>query len=101
MEIKVYGAAQTCPSCVGAPSSEETYSWLQAVLGRKYETALTFEYVDFEAAQVEDEWITALQDDVYFYPLVLLDGEMVDEGYVQLKKITQAIDRRLEKTAPE
>ena len=101
MEIKVYGAAQTCPSCVGAPSSEETYSWLQAVLGRKYETVLTFEYVDFEAAPVEDEWITALQDDVYFYPLVLLDGEMVDEGYVQLKKITQAIDRRLEKTAPE
>lgn len=101
MEIKVYGAAQTCPSCVGAPSSEETYSWLQAVLGRKYETALTFEYVDFEAVPVEDEWTTALQDDVYFYPLVLLDGEMIDEGYVQLKKITQAIDKRLEKTAPE
>ncbi|MGX8176589.1 DUF1462 family protein [Exiguobacterium artemiae] len=101
MEIKVYGAAQTCPSCVGAPSSEETYSWLQAVLGRKYETSLTFEYVDFETAPVEDDWILALKDDVYFYPLVLLDGEMIDEGYVQLKKIIQAIDTRLEKTAPE
>ncbi|WP_131502145.1 DUF1462 family protein [Exiguobacterium sp. s166] len=101
MEIKVYGAAKTCPSCVGAPSSEETYSWLQAVLGRKYGTTLTFEYVDFEDEPFEDEWVTALKDDVYFYPLVLLDGEMVDEGYVQLKKITQAIDQRIEKTAPK
>ncbi|WP_214846964.1 DUF1462 family protein [Exiguobacterium sp. s193] len=99
MEIKVYGAAVTCPSCVGAPSSEETFSWLQAVLGRKYETELTFVYVDFEQATTDDSWVDALKDDEYFYPLVLLDGEMVDEGYVQLKKVTRAIDLKLDQAA--
>ncbi|WP_214766907.1 MULTISPECIES: DUF1462 family protein [unclassified Exiguobacterium] len=99
MEIKVYGAAVTCPSCVGAPSSEETFSWLQAVLGRKYETELTFVYVDFEHATTRDSWVDALKDDEYFYPLVLLDGEMIDEGYVQLKKVTRAIDLKLNQAA--
>lgn len=97
MEITVYGTAITCPSCVGAPSSEETFSWLQAVLGRKYEQEMTLRYVDFETA-TSDQWTEALKEDVYFYPLIVLDDEMIDEGYVKLKTITAAIDAKLSQT---
>lgn len=97
MEITVYGTEVTCPSCVGAPSSEETFSWLKAVLGRKYEQEMTLRYVDFETA-TSDQWTEALKEDVYFYPLIVLDDEMIDEGYVKLKTITAAIDAKLSQT---
>lgn len=34
--IQVYGAEQICASCVGAPSSKDTFEWLKAALSRKY-----------------------------------------------------------------
>ncbi|MEW8976706.1 MAG: DUF1462 family protein, partial [Exiguobacterium sp.] len=42
-----------------------------------------------------DQWTEALKEDVYFYPLIVLDDEMIDEGYVKLKTITAAIDAKL------
>ncbi|WP_114570202.1 DUF1462 family protein [Exiguobacterium flavidum] len=98
MEMRVYGAQATCPSCVGAPSSEETYSWLKAVIERKYEVPVTFRYIDFEKDE-RDAFVEALEADEYFYPLVVLDGEVIDEGYVRLKKITDAIDAKLGQTS--
>ncbi|WP_445002813.1 DUF1462 family protein [Exiguobacterium alkaliphilum] len=92
MKITVYGTEVQCASCVGAPSSIETYEWLQSALGRKYpEHHFEFEYIDFE--KVEDEFSEALKQDEWFYPLVLLNGEVVDEGVVQLRKVYAAIDQ--------
>lgn len=91
MRITVYGAEVRCASCVGAPSSLETYEWLQNALRRKYpERTFDFEYIDFE--QSDDEIAQAIKDDEWFYPLVLLDGEVIDEGVVQLRKVYVAID---------
>lgn len=91
MRITVYGAEVRCASCVGAPSSLETYEWLQSALRRKYpERTFDFEYIDFE--QSDDEIAQAIKDDEWFYPLVLLDGEVIDEGVVQLRKVYVAID---------
>ena len=93
MKITVYGAEVQCASCVGAPSSTETYEWLQSALGRKYpEQSFLFEYIDFE--QSEDEFAQALKEDEWFYPLVLLDGEVIDEGVVQLRKVYAAIETK-------
>ncbi|WP_215143676.1 DUF1462 family protein [Exiguobacterium qingdaonense] len=90
MKITVYGTEAQCASCVGAPSSTETYEWLQSALGRKYPEKITFEYIDFE--QSEDEFARALKEDEWFYPLVLLDGDVIDEGVIQLRKVYAAID---------
>ncbi|WP_024372262.1 YuzD family protein [Exiguobacterium sp. ZOR0005] len=93
MKITVYGAEVQCASCVGAPSSTETYEWLQSALGRKYpEHRFEFEYIDFET--VDDEIAEAIRQDEWFYPLVLLDGEVVDEGVVQLRKVYAAIEQK-------
>ena len=34
--IEVFGADIICASCVNAPSSKDTYEWLQAAISRKY-----------------------------------------------------------------
>ncbi|WP_070328757.1 DUF1462 family protein [Exiguobacterium aurantiacum] len=93
MKITVYGAEVQCASCVGAPSSVETYEWLQSALARKYpERKFEFEYIDFE--QADDEIAEAIKQDEWFYPLVLLNGEVIDEGVVQLRKVYTAIDQK-------
>ena len=47
LEIMVYGAKERCASCVNAPSSLETASWLEAALSRVYDQHLvTVRYVD-------------------------------------------------------
>ncbi|GAA3319967.1 hypothetical protein GCM10020331_029050 [Ectobacillus funiculus] len=46
-KISVYGAKVICASCVGMPSSIETFEWLQAAIRRKYpEQLFQFEYID-------------------------------------------------------
>ena len=37
VNVQVYGTKVICASCVGMPSSTETFEWLQAAIGRKYE----------------------------------------------------------------
>ncbi|RHB51655.1 DUF1462 family protein [Exiguobacterium sp. AM39-5BH] len=92
MKITVYGAEVQCASCVGAPSSMETYEWLQSALARKYpDQAFEFEYIDLETA--DDDIAEAIKQDEWFYPLVLIDGEVVDEGVVQLRKVYSIIDQ--------
>ena len=36
VKIEIYGADVICASCVNAPSSKDTYEWLQAAIDRKY-----------------------------------------------------------------
>lgn len=92
MKVTVYGTEVQCASCVGAPSSIETFDWLQSALARKYpEMTLEYEYIDFE--QSDDEIAEAIKQDEWFYPLVLIDGNVVDEGVIQLKKVFQALEQ--------
>ncbi|MER2000648.1 MAG: DUF1462 family protein [Lysinibacillus sp.] len=89
--IEVYGANINCASCVNAPSSIDTYEWLQAALARKFpEAKISYRYIDIEAKleNARDEEIASrIQEDEFFYPLVLVDGEVVGEGYIELKPI--------------
>ena len=89
--IEVYGTNIICASCVNAPSSIDTYEWLQAALGRKFPQAeINYRYIDIEG-QIENErdedYASRIQDDEFFYPLVLVNDEVVGEGYIDLKPI--------------
>lgn len=94
--IDIYGTAIICASCVNAPSSKDTYEWLQAAIDRKYPNqAYTIRYVDIEGP-IENErdadYAKRIQNDEFFYPLVLINDEIVGEGYVQLKPVFAALE---------
>ncbi|MFG6117016.1 YuzD family protein [Halobacillus sp. MO56] len=98
VQLTVYGADQICASCVNSPGSKETYEWLQAAISRKYgEDCIDYQYIDIHSEQ-EDEthqsYIQQLLEDELFYPLVVLDGEIVGEGNPRLKTIYQALDEK-------
>ncbi|GGG24589.1 putative disulfide oxidoreductase YuzD [Lysinibacillus alkalisoli] len=89
--IEVYGASIICASCVNAPSSKDTYEWLQAAIDRKYPNqAYTLRYIDIEQP-IENErdqsYADRINEDEFFYPLVLINDEMIGEGYIQLKPV--------------
>lgn len=97
VEIVVYGAAQLCPSCVNLPSSMETYEWLEAAIGRKYSNQrFRISYVDiFNPPQDEEKRSFAqrvIEEDM-FYPVVLLEGEIVGEGNPRLKTIFAEMEK--------
>ena len=76
VNVQVYGTKVICASCVGMPSSTETFEWLQAAIGRKYEgqeNKFKFEYIDFQEEQ-EDEDKKAFAERVVeedlLYPVV-------------------------------
>ncbi|GAB6933705.1 YuzD family protein [Calditerricola satsumensis] len=94
VEVTVYGADVRCPSCVNAPSSKETAEWLEAVLGRKFgPERVTVRYVDIHAPQTpaDAEWARRVLDDEFFYPLVVIDGDAVAEGVVELKPVLKKL----------
>src|SRR5699024_96566 len=97
IKFTIYGRDQICASCVGAPSSKETYEWLQAAIGRKYgEAEFQYEYVDMDEEQDEDkhqQMIEQMEEEDYLYPLVLLNEDIVAEGITQLKPIYKAIEK--------
>lgn len=89
--IEVYGASIICASCVNAPSSKDTYEWLQAAIDRKYPNQVyTLRYIDIEQP-IENErdqsYADRINEDEFFYPLVLINDEMIGEGYIQLKPV--------------
>lgn len=96
IKITVYGAKEICPSCVGAPSSQETYAWLQAAIGRKYpEAMIEYEYIDIDGWQSDDkhkQFIEKIFAEDLFYPITFVNDQMVAEGIPQLKTIYKAID---------
>lgn len=94
--VEVFGTDVLCASCVNAPSSKGTYEWLQAAIPRKYPNQpFDIIYIDIEE-ETEDERhlkiAQQIQDDEYFYPLVMIDDEMVGEGHIQLKPIFTALE---------
>lgn len=101
VNVQVYGTKVICASCVGMPSSTETFEWLQAAIGRKYEgqeNKFNFEYIDFQEEQ-EDEDKKAFAERVVeedlFYPVVLVNREIVGEGNPRLKDVYEEIEKYL------
>lgn len=100
--IVVYGADVICASCVNAPSSKDTYEWLQAILGRKYNHIdFEFTYIDFmnqteNLTDHDQQFIERIKEDELFYPLVTINDELVADGYIQLKPITKFIDEHVD-----
>ncbi|MGD7046242.1 YuzD family protein [Jeotgalibacillus proteolyticus] len=95
--VTVYGAETICPSCVGAPSSKETYEWLEAALGRKFPNqSFTMEYVDINQKH-EDEKKTAfierMEEEDLFYPVVLIEDHIVGEGNPRLKAVFEEFEK--------
>ena len=97
-EVFVYGAEQICASCVGMPSSKETYEWLEAALSRKFPNQpIKFRYIDIESPQEEPfvrEMAEKVRNDEYFYPLVVLDEKVLGEGNPRLKTIYEALEAK-------
>ncbi len=101
VNVQVYGTKVICASCVGMPSSTETFEWLQAAIGRKYEgqeNKFNFEYIDFQQEQEDEDKKTfaerVVEEDL-FYPVVLVNGEIVGEGNPRLKDVYEEIEKYL------
>ncbi|MGV3243511.1 YuzD family protein [Staphylococcus sp. 11261D007BR] len=99
ISVVVYGAEVVCASCVNAPSSENTYDWLQTLLPRKYPN-IDFEYTYIDIEKDTDnlsdhdmQFIERIQEDELFYPLVTMNDEYVKDGYVQLPPIKRFIEQ--------
>ncbi|KFE41423.1 YuzD family protein [Staphylococcus agnetis] len=101
VSVVVYGADVICASCVNAPSSQNTYEWLQSILARKYPNIqFEYTYIDIEkdTENLSDhdlQFIEQIQEGELFYPLVTMNDEYVTDGYVQLKPITRFIDEHI------
>ena len=95
--IEVYGADIICASCVNAPSSKDTYEWLQAAIARKFpnqEVIYRFINIDDILENERDiDYANRIQEDEFFYPLVLINNEVVGEGYVQIKPVYEVLER--------
>ncbi|MEC5424923.1 YuzD family protein [Virgibacillus sp. C22-A2] len=97
VQITIYGAEQICASCVGAPGSKDTYEWLQAAIGRKYDDEpINYEYVDINQPAKEEKhrlFIERMVEEDLFYPIVFVNDEMVAEGIPRLKTIYNELDK--------
>ncbi|AOH56949.1 disulfide oxidoreductase [Peribacillus muralis] len=97
IEIEVYGAEQICASCVNLPSSKDTCEWLEAALTRKFpEQSFRISYIDMynppEKLKQKSFAARMIEEDL-FYPLVLIEDEIIAEGNVSLKKVVEAMER--------
>ena len=95
--IEIFGADIICASCVNAPSSKDTYEWLQAAIARKFPNQeVTYRFINIENAldnERDIDYANRIQDDEFFYPLVLINDKVVGEGYIQIKPIYEALEK--------
>ena len=95
--IEVYGADIICASCVNAPSSKDTYEWLQAAIARKFPNQeVTYRFINIDDVLENErdiDYANRIQEDEFFYPLVLINNEVVGEGYVQIKPVYEVLER--------
>lgn len=94
--LTVYGAEEKCASCIHLPSAKETKEWLEAALKRKFpDRHLEFRYVDIESPELAEDrqWSQAILNDDYFYPLVVLNGEVAAEGDPHLPRLVKQIEK--------
>lgn len=87
--IYVYGAKRDCSICVPAPSSEETASWLEAALQRKYRDQVRVQYIDYTHPLTEQDrrWAREIVEQERWVPLVVMDDEIIAEGEPRLTQI--------------
>ncbi|MEW9109354.1 YuzD family protein [Cytobacillus gottheilii] len=97
VEVTIYGAEVLCPSCVNLPSSKETYEWLEAAISRKYpEQPFTISYVDIHQPpenQEKQQFAQRVIEEDMFYPVVLIEEEIVGEGNPKLKTIYAEMEK--------
>ncbi len=95
--VEVYGADIICASCVNAPSSKDTYEWLQAAISRKFpDQEVEYRFINIEETLENErdiDYASRIQEDEFFYPLVLVNDEVVGEGYVQIKPVYEALEK--------
>ncbi|MCJ7840324.1 YuzD family protein [Lederbergia sp. NSJ-179] len=96
LELFLYGADQICASCVGMPSSKETYEWLRAAISRKYPNQpFKITYIDIYHPPENREiqaFAELVRDEEYFYPVLLIEGEVVGEGNPRLKDVYRKME---------
>ncbi len=95
IKITVYGAEIKCASCIHLPSAYETKEWLEAAIKRKFpEKAIDIHYCDIENPVTKEEhsFSDKIEEEEYFYPLVVLNGEVVAEGNPKLATIFKKIE---------
>ncbi|MDQ0215174.1 disulfide oxidoreductase YuzD [Oikeobacillus pervagus] len=97
VEIIIYGAEVVCASCVNSPSSKETYEWIEAAVSRKFPNQpFKISYVDIHQPQ-EDElkksFCQKIIDEDMFYPVVLIEEQIVGEGNPRLKAIYAEMEK--------
>ena len=95
--IEIFGADIACASCVNAPTSRDTYEWLQAAIDRQYPNQ-PYKLTSVDIQQpIDNERQQGLANRVleeeFFYPLVLIDGEVVGEGYIQLNPVFAELEK--------
>lgn len=96
IEIEVYGAEEICASCVNLPSSRETAEWLQAALTRRYGNQVTVRYINMYQPEGESEIAFSrrvLEEDLW-YPVVVIQGEIIAEGNPALKAIYTTLEEK-------
>lgn len=97
LEIAVYGAEQICASCVGLPSSKDTVEWLEAAIARKYPNQpFQVVYIDIfspSANQAKQAFAQKVIDEDLFYPVVVINGQIVGEGNPCLKAIYEVMEQ--------
>ncbi|WP_134704010.1 DUF1462 family protein [Ammoniphilus sp. YIM 78166] len=95
VQVIVYGAQELCASCLHAPSSLETASWLDAALKRVYdEHAIEVRYVDIHQPENPEDQLFSkrvIEEDLW-YPVVVIQGDVVTEGNPDLKVIYKKLD---------
>lgn len=98
VQITVYGAEQICASCVNLPGSRETFEWIQAAISRKFgEEGIMYQYIDIFSPPEDDQhqkFARRVIEEDLFYPVVLVDDEIVGEGNPKLKAIYRALEEK-------
>ena len=90
--VNVYGRDVICASCLEAPGSKDTHDWLDALFQKKFPNEeIKVNYIDMDndtnLSDYDQELIEQVNNDELFYPLVTINDEIVQDGYVQLKPI--------------
>lgn len=97
LSIEIFGADIACASCVNAPTSRDTYEWLQAAINRKYPNQpYKITYIDIQQPidnERQQDLANRVLEEEFFYPLVLIEGEVVGEGYIQLNPVFAELEK--------
>ena len=94
--IEVFGADIMCASCVNARRLRiHTNGYKQLSRANIQIKTFSIRYIDIEGAienERDQDFANRIQEDEFFYPLVLINDEVVGEGYVQIKPIFPALE---------